>query len=248
MKMKAIRDALIIAWMRYFPEIKRNPLMLFIMVMIAGIPLVFIRVFGGEAMFGHGLIGAIVSTVAFIGLVSAIQDVAYDRHTKIREMIVAMPIHPISYIAGVALASLIFSIPGTVLFVAIAIWQGTLSLTAIVWIVPALVLCWFSLTAVGLTISIYLQKASFYFLTSISMLLSTMFVFIFPVFYPKEMLGSFAWIAFLTPISTTASLFRAYLGLSPSSYGDIAFHWLALIVTTVVFILLASLKYKWRET
>ena len=243
--MKAVRNALRIAWMRYYPDIKRNPLMLFIVVMIAALPLFFMRVFGGEAMLGHGLIGAIVSSVAFIGLVCAIQDVAYDRHTKIREMIIAMPVHPISYIAGVALAALIYSIPGTILFVAVAIWQGTLSLTAIVWIVPALVLCWFSITAVGFTISTYLQKASLYFLTAISMLLSTMFVFLFPVFYPKEVLGSFAWIAFLTPMSTTASLFRTYLGLST---GDIAFHWLVLIVTTVAFILLASLKYRWRET
>lgn len=246
--MKVIRDTLIIAWMKFYPDIKRNPLMLFIIAIFSGMPLFFIQIFGGGAMISHGLVGAIVSMVGFIGLISAIQDIAWDRYIKIREMIVAMPVHPISYIAGSALASLLFSIPGAILFVGIAIWQGTLSLVTMIWMVPALFLCWFGLTAVGFTISTYLQKVSLYVLNSISMLLSMTFAFIFPVYYPKEMLGNFAWIAFLTPTSTTASLFRTYLGLSTSSYGDLATHWLVLITTTIIFILLASMKYRWRET
>ncbi len=245
--MKVIKDALIIAWMKYYPDFKRNPLMLFIIMGFSAMPLFFMQIFGGAGLLGHGLVGAIISMVGFVGLVSAIQDIAWDRYIKIREMIVAMPVHPISYIIGSALSSLLFSIPGAILFITLAILQGTLSLMAMAWMVPALFLCWFSLTAMGFTISTYLQKVSLYMLNSISMLLSMIFAFIFPVYYPKEILGNFAWIAFIMPTSTTASLFRAYLGLSASSYGDITIHWLALIVTTVFFLVLAAVKYRWRE-
>jgi ABC-type multidrug transport system permease subunit len=242
-----IKDTLIIAWMKYYPDFKRNPLMLFVIIGFSAMPLFFISVFGGGGMLSQGLVGAIVSMVGFVGLISAIQDIAWDRYIKIREMIVAMPVHPLSYIMGSALASLLFSIPGAILFIAIAIIQGTLNPLAMIWMVPALFLCWFSLTAIGFTISTYLQKVSLYMLNGISMLLSMIFAFIFPVYYPKEMWGNYAWLAFLTPTSTTASLFRTYLGLSASSYGDIIIHWLALIATTVVFLILASAKYRWRE-
>jgi ABC-type multidrug transport system permease subunit len=246
--LKAVRDTLLIAWMKFYPDIRRNPLMIIVLTIVGAMPLFFMRIFGGEDIFGHGLIGAMVSMVGFIGLVSAIQDVAWDRYIKIREMIVAMPVHPLSYIMGSALAALLYSIPAAALFMAIAIWYGILDLVSIFWIVPPLLLCWGSLTAVGFTISTYLRKISLYMLNSISMILSFLFVFLFPVYYPKEMLGDYAWISYLTPTSNTASLIRAYLNFSASSFQSIMADWTALMLTTVIFIILASMKARWRET
>lgn len=246
--MKAVRDTLIIAWMKFYPDIRRNPLMLIVLGIVGALPLFFMRIFGGEEIFGHGLIGAIISMVGFIGLIAAIQEIAWDRHVKIREMIVAMPVHPLSYIVGSALAALLYSIPTTALFVAIGIWRGILNLASIFLIVPPLLLCWSSLTAVGFAISTYLRKISVYMLNSISTILSFLFVFLFPVYYPKEMLGDYAWISYLTPTSNTASLIRAYLNLSTSSLQTIIADWAALILTTLIFIVLASMKARWRET
>lgn len=246
--MKAIRDAMIIAWMKFYPDIRRNPLMMIVLAIFGALPLFFMQIFGGADIFGHGLIGAIVSMVGFIGLVSAIQDIAWDRYIKVREMIVAMPVHPLSYVIGTALSALIYSLPAVALFVVIAVWRGILNLATIFWMIPPLLLCWSSLTAIGFTISTYLRKISLYMLNSISMILSFVFAFLFPVYYPKEMLGNYAWFSFMTPTSNTASLIRAYLNLSASSLESIIADWMALIVTTVLFILLASLKAKWRET
>jgi len=52
----------------------------------------------------------------------------------------------------------------------------------------------------------------------------------------------------LIPTSNAASLIRAYMGLLPLSPETIMVRWLILIVTTVVFVTLTSLKAKWRET
>jgi ABC-type multidrug transport system permease subunit len=234
--------------MKFYPDIRRNPLMIIVLAIVGALPLFFMRIFGGEEIFGHGLIGAIVSMVGFIGLVSAIQDVAWDRYIKIREMIVAMPVHPFSYTVGSALAALLYSIPAATLFFAIAIWRGILDLPSILWMIPPLLLCWSSLTVIGFTISTYLRKISLYMLNSISMILSFIFVFLFPVYYPKEMLGDCAWFSYLSPTSNTASLIRAYLNLSASSTQGIIADWTALILTTIIFMILASMKAKWRET
>jgi ABC-type multidrug transport system permease subunit len=243
-----IRDTLIIAWMKFYPDIKRNPLMLIVLAIVGALPLFFMRIFGGEEIFGHGLIGAIISMVGFIGLVSAIQEIALDRHVKIREMIVAMPVHPLSYIIGSAFSALLYSVPTTALFIAIAVWRGILNLASVFLVIPPLLLCWGSLTAVGFAISTYLRKISVYMINSISTILSFIFVFLLPVYYPKEMLGDYAWVSYLTPTSNTASLIRAYLNLSPSSFNSIMADWTALILTTVIFIVIASMKARWRET
>lgn len=96
------RDAVIIVALKAIPDLKRQPLILMVMGLISGIPLFFMLVFGEQ--ISYGLIGAMISAVGFIGIASAIQDITLGRYVKLREMIVAMPVHPISYMVGAALA------------------------------------------------------------------------------------------------------------------------------------------------
>lgn len=247
MNLKTVKDALIIAWMKSVPDLKRQPLILILIAIISAIPLFFIALFGGGEMLGHGLIGAMVSTVSFIGVAAAVQDITWDRYVKIREMIVAMPVHPASYALGVALAPLLLSLPGIVLFILIAVGIGALNVTSLIWIVPALLLCWSSLSAIGFIISTYLYKSSPYTLNNISNILGIGLIFIPPVYYPTEMLGSLSWISYVIPTANVAELIRGYVGLSEASLQSIAIRWLTLILTTVGFILLTALKAKWRE-
>lgn len=114
MNLKSVKDALTIAALKSIPDFKRQPLMLIMIGLISSIPLFFILVFGGSGQIGYGLVGAMVSTISFIGIAAAIQDITVDRYLKIREMIVAMPVHPISYAVGVALAPLVVSAPSLI--------------------------------------------------------------------------------------------------------------------------------------
>jgi len=84
-------------------------------------------------------------------------------------------------------------------------------------------------------------------LNNLSTLLGFLFVFIPPVFYPETMLGDLSWISMLIPTSNVASLIRAYMGLLPLSAEAVIVRWLILIITTVVFVALTSLKARWRE-
>ncbi|RLI42197.1 hypothetical protein DRO69_10670, partial [Candidatus Bathyarchaeota archaeon] len=131
MNMKILRDMLIIAELKSLPDLKRQPLLLIVIGMLSGLPLFFILVFGGQ--LSYGLVGALVATVGFIGLMAAIQDVTWDRYVKIREIIVAMPVHPLSYAMGIALAPLIISAPGLLFFIALALWLGVLTFSSLLW-------------------------------------------------------------------------------------------------------------------
>jgi ABC-type multidrug transport system permease subunit len=245
---KVVKDALIIGKMKAVPDLKRQPLILVVVGIISAIPLFFFAISGGGEMLSHGLIGAMVSTVGFIGVNSAIQDITWDRYVKIREMIVAMPVHPASYAIGVALAPLLLSLPGMAFFILVAMGMGILYAEALIWIVPTLLLCWASLSAIGFIISTYLYKSSPYTLNNIANILGIGLVFIPPVYYPAEMLGSLSWISYLIPTSNVAALLRGYVGLSELSAESIMIRWLILGATTIIFTALTALKAKWRET
>jgi len=234
--------------MKSYPDLRRNPLMLMVIAMISAIPLFFMAMFTGGGMLIHGIVGAMVSTVAFIGVAAGIQDISWDRYVKIREMIVAMPVHPASYAIGIALAPLLLSVPSLLFFGAIATMWGVFSPLTMLWTVAALVLCWAAMSAIGFIISTYLFKASPWLLNNLSNLLGIGLIFIPPVYYPETMLGGLSWISALIPTSNAAGLVRAYLGLLKLPQEVIVVRWLILIVTTVVFVVLTSLKTRWTET
>jgi len=245
---KILKDMLIIAWIKSYPDFRRNPLMLLLVAMIGAIPLFFMLIFSGGGMLIHGLIGAMVSSVAFIGVMAGIQDISWDRYVKIREMIVAMPVHPASYAMGIALAPLLLSLPSLIFFGALAATWGVLTLAATFWTGLALILAWAAMSAIGFMISTYLFKTSMMVLNNLSNLLGIGLIFIPPVYYPETLLGSLSWISALIPTSNVAGLIRAYMGLLPLSAETVIIRWVILIVTTLVFVVLTSLKAKWRET
>lgn len=245
---KIAKDTFIIAWIKSYPDFRRNPLMLILLAMISAIPLFFMLMFssGGNVIL-HGLIGAMVASVSFAGVMSGIQDISWDRYVKIREMIVAMPVHPASYALGIALAPLMLSIPSLIFFGAITAYLGFLTLQTLMWIIPSLIIVWATMSTMGFMISTYLFKSSQMVLNNLSNLLGIGFIFIPPVYFSEAQLGSLSWISVAVPTSNVAGLIRYYMGLLPLSLETVVVRWAILITMTLVFIALTSIKSKWRE-
>ena len=245
---KILQDTFLIAWIKSYPDFRRNPLMLLLLAMISAIPLFFMLMFSsGGSVIVHGLIGAMVSSVSFAGVMAGIQDISWDRYVKIREMIVAMPVHPASYALGIALAPLLISIPSLIFFGAITVFLGFLTLETLVWIVPALIIVWAAMSTMGFMISTYLFKSSMMVLNNLSNLLGIGFIFIPPVYFSEAQLGSLSWISIIIPTSNVAGLIRSSMGLLPLSIEALIVRWAVLIITTSAFIILTFIKAKWRE-
>jgi ABC-type multidrug transport system permease subunit len=246
---KVLRDTLIIAWIKSYPDFRRNPMMLLLLAMISAIPLFFMMMFnGGGNMLVHGLIGAMVASVAFAGVNSGIQDISWDRYVKIREMIVAMPVHPASYALGIALAPLLVSIPSLILFGGVTAYLGYFTLEALGWIILSLILVWAATSSMGFMISTYLFKSSPMVLNNLANLLGIGFIFIPPVYFSEAQLGSLSWISIIVPTSNVAGLMRSYMGLLSLSAETVIIRWAVLILMSVAFIVLTSMKSRWRET
>lgn len=245
MNTKIFRDILIIATLKSLPDLKRQPLTMALMVVISGIPLAFMFVFG--APISYGIVGAMVSTVGFIGLNSAIQDMTMDRYLKIREIVVAMPVHPISYAMGVALAPLIISIPGLVLFIVIAFGLKILTFQSLLWSIVVLILCWATLSSLGFLISTNLRSANTYTLNNLSNILGLLLSFIPPVYYPEEILGKLSWLSIIFPTSNAASLIRIYSGSLNTTLLSLVVRWIVLVLTMILCAVITIKESKWRE-
>src|SRR3989304_1640482 len=142
---KILRDTLIITWIKSSPDFRRNPLLLLLLATVGAIPLFFMTIVGGGGLIVHGLIGAMVSSISFTGVIAGIQDLSWDRYVKIREMIVAMPVHPASYALGIALAPLLLSVPpldppGRLCPRAVPMWSASEA-----WVRTQFILAWASM-------------------------------------------------------------------------------------------------------
>jgi ABC-2 type transport system permease protein len=244
---KAIRDTMLIARLKSIPDLKRQPLIVVLLTLFAAIPLFFITLFGGEEMIDIGLVGVIVSSIGFLGITASIQDLTWDRYVKMREMVVAMPVHPVAYAMGLTLAALIFALPGTVVFMGLGVYRGIFDIGSLFAAIGALIMCWLSLSVIGFTIATYQSKASPNTLGIIANLLAFVFVFMPPVYYSEELLGGFSWISYLFPTSNAAAIIRYSTGMTswdPTAY---LMHWLALVVIVIVFAVLVVKKSRWRE-
>jgi ABC-2 type transport system permease protein len=202
-------------------------------------------VFGGQ--ISTGLVGAMVATISFIGLSAAIQDIAFDRYWKIREMIVAMPVKPMAYAIGVALAPLLISAPGLVFFMCVAVAIGTLPLFSIGYTLVTLILVWAANSSIAFIISTYLRKSSVYTLNNMATILALGLVFLPPVYYPEEKLGGYRWISMVFPTSNAAGLIRFYAGFIQIPTETVLLRWLILVATVIVSVVIVSFKAKWRE-
>ena len=244
---KMIKDTFIIAYMKSVPDIKRQPLMLLILVGLSAIPLFFITLFGGTAMMDVGLVGVIVSSIGFIAITASVQDITWDRYVKLREMVVAMPVHPLSYAMGLTMGFLIFSLPGFTAFLLFGVYRGLFGPVSLLITLAAMVLCWLGLAAMGFTIATYQHKTSPNTLGIIANILSFGFVFLPPVYYSETMLGGLSWIVYIFPTSNAAAIIRYSTGLTAWNPTAFMLHWIMMLVTVVAFSALVVWKARWRE-
>jgi ABC-type multidrug transport system permease subunit len=248
LNLKPLRDVYIIATMKAVPDIKRQPLTLFIITFLSFIPLFFTYFFGNaRAQLSYAVVGGMVGSVGFIGLASAVQDITWDRYVKIREMIVAMPVHPLSYSFGVALSKLLYASPGFIIFITISTVFGILPPSSVGWVIASVFMSWATLSSIGFVMSTYLRDANINTLVNVSNILGILFIFMPPVFYSEQLWGKFQGLAIIFPTSNAAELIRSYAGISPLAPEMALLRWVVLLVTMSVALLLVAVRSRWRE-
>jgi ABC-2 type transport system permease protein len=181
---------------------------------------------------------------AGVGLQSDLSHLKND--FKLQDMVVSSPTTWQTYMFGMALSEIVYSLPALVVLVALTYYFMNLTAAAVLAFVGVLVLMFLTSIAIGFTLSTFstdiVQSFAF------SRLVSTLFSTIPPVYYPITYIPlPYRYIAYLSPTTYAAELAQSVSGYLPLSFTATILDWAILIAVTGVLFLLAGTKARWRE-
>ncbi|MEK6986706.1 MAG: ABC transporter permease [Candidatus Thermoplasmatota archaeon] len=244
--MKRIREALYIGLFDSLPLL-RDPMLLIVLSMFSFLPVMFIYLFAGAGdTFNASLVGAIVLSLAFVGLFSA-QSVYFNKHWfRFQDIFVASPVSPISYAIGLSVSTLIVSLPAVILAMALLLIGVPRPIWDILAVVAVSAILWIATLMIGFAIGASTKNTRR--ANSLPQVLGIVLGFLPPVYYPLERLPGFLQpIALLVPTTHAAELSKYYFGLATIPDWEIVFGWLYLIAFTAVMGLIVVRRAHWVD-
>jgi len=227
---KFLRNILILAWFNSVP-IFREPFTLMLLIIISGLPVIFAYVFAGPNLLPYTLVGGMISSIAFIGLIIS-QDVWNYKHwMKLQDMFVASPVTQLEYSTGLALSAFLISIPGLILFLLLLISSRNVNIFSLLLGFIAILLLWFATSSIGFFLGTYIKNPRY--LGPFSNLIGLVLTFIPPVYYPPDLLPHpFRELSMLIPTTLTANILRNAFGLGNGDQLSILINLLGVIIIT----------------
>jgi ABC-2 type transport system permease protein len=208
--------------------------------------LFFIWIISRGADLAYGLMGGMVLTMLSVG--TGLQsDLTHYRHDmKFQDVVVASPVEAPTYIAGMALSELVYSLPALGVFLVLFVYYGFASLTSVLVLTGVLLLVWAFGSAFAFTLSTYFQdiRETWAFSPIFSLVLTVLP----PVYYPISYLPAWAaTLARFSPTTYAAELVQGSVGLQPLTFDTAVVAWIVLVGFTIALFLIAAFKARWRD-
>jgi len=198
------------------------------------------------SLLGEAILGGFIMSMfsAGVGLQGDLSHLKND--FKLQDMVVSSPTTWQTYMFGMAISEIVYSLPALVVLVVLAYYFMNLSVAGVLVFLGVLFLMFFTSIAIGFTLSTFstdiVQSFAF------SRLISTLFSTIPPVYYPITYIPlPYRYIAYLSPTTYAAELAQNAAGYLPLSFAGSVLDWIVLVVVTVVLFVLAGTKARWRE-
>ena len=195
----------------------------------------------GEAVEGGFIMSMFSAGVALQADLSHLKN-----DFKLQDMVVSSPTNWMTYMLGMALSEIVYSLPALVVLSVLAYYFMELNTTGILALIGVLLLMFMTSVAIGFTLSTFSSDIvqSFAF----SRLISTLFSTIPPVYYPITYIPlPYRYLAYLSPTTYAAELAQnaaGYLRLSSTAQ---ALDWTILLAVTMTLLIVARSKARWRE-
>ena len=227
-------------------EMKNYPVVL-ISTVISPLSLLAVVTFvTNGALFGTAIEGGLIMIFFSSGL--ALQsDLSHLKNDfKLQDMIVSSPTNSRLYMGGMALAEIVYSIPGLVILIALAGIYLHPSLFQIAILSIVLLLMFAISVALGFMLSTFsndvVQSYAF------SRLLSLLFATLPPVYYPITFIPApFNYLAYLSPTTYAAEIMHSATGYLNISVNMIIFDWAVLLGVCAIILFIAVKKTRWKD-
>ncbi len=227
-------------------EMKNYPIIL-ISTVISPLSLLAVITFvSGGALFGTAIEGGLIM-IFFSSGIALQSDLSHLKNDfKLQDMIVSSPTNSRLYMSGMALAEIVYSLPGLVILIVLAgiYLHPNLLQTAILSIV--LLLMFAVSVAIGFMLSTFssdvVQSYAF------SRLLSLLFATVPPVYYPITYVPyPYNYLAYLSPTTYAAEIMHSATGFLNISTNMLILDWAVLLGVCAVILFIAIRKTRWRE-
>ncbi len=225
----------------------QNYPIMFINTLLSPISILVVITFVSHgALVGLGIEGALIMTAVMSG-VSMQGDLSHLKNDlKLQDMVVTSPTSSMTYVAGMGISEIVFSIPVLVLLVILAsIYLHPTVIQSLTIIAVMIVMFIFSVS-LGFFLSTLTTDImqSWGFSGIVTVLLST----IPPVYYPLSYIPMpFRYIAYVSPTTYAAQIAQAAMGYANISIGSLAIDWAVIISVCVALFFIGYKKARWRE-
>ena len=198
------------------------------------------------ALLGEAVEGGFIMSMfsAGVGLQGDLSHLKND--FKLQDMVVSSPTKWQTYMFGMAISEVVYSLPALVVLGVLGYYFVKLDIIGALAFLGVLLLMFLTSIAIGFTLSTFstdiVQSFAF------SRLISTLFSTIPPVYYPITYIPlPYRYLAYFSPTTYAAELAQnaaGYLTITPTM---MVLDWVILSVLTVALFVVARSKARWRE-
>jgi ABC-2 type transport system permease protein len=241
-----------ICYFNGFLALRRSPILFIAIVLTPLSFLFFLYVIAPHAVLPFGIVGGVMFTALFTGN-GMMNDCAYLRlERQLQQVFITSPMRPISWILGMALSELAFTVPALALFIfvlALVVPFGPLTLVALVGVI---LLTWLLSTSLGFLLSTFFRQLRE--IWPVGTVVFTSLSVLPPIFYPLAAIpANFRWAAFIAPSTYASQLADHAAGLTVPTVSvvpglsSIPVEAVGMVLLTVLFTLVAMRLARWRE-
>jgi ABC-2 type transport system permease protein len=241
-----------ICYFNGFLSLRRSPILFIAIVLTPLSFLFFLYVIAPHSVLPFGIVGGVMFTALFTGN-AMMNDCAYLRlERQLQQVFITSPMRPLSWILGMALSELAFTLPALALFIfvlALVVPFGILTLLALIGVI---LLTWLLSTSLGFLLSTFFRQLRE--IWPIGTVVFTSLSVLPPIFYPLAAIpANFRWAAFISPSTYASQLADHAVGLTiPSisvvpTLSSIPVEVIGMVLLTGLFTLVAMRLARWRE-
>lgn len=247
-----LRSALRIGYFNGVIPLWRSPLLIAAVFLTPFSFLFFLVVIGSPSELPIGVVGGVLFTAMFTGN-GMLNDCAYLRlERQLQQVFVASPVKPLTYLLGMALSELAFTVPALGLFLAILLLVHPIGALAFAALLGVVLLTWLMASSLGFLVSTFFRQLRE--IWPIGTLLFSTLSILPPMFYPAYVIPEkYQWVAFLAPSTFSGQLADRAVGvgvgppLASELLNSVWFDFAGLVGATILFALAALLLARWRE-
>jgi ABC-2 type transport system permease protein len=227
-------------------EMKNYPVVLISTVISPLSLLAVVTIVSRGDLLGTAIEGGLIM-IFFSSGIALQSDLSHLKNDfKLQDMVVSSPTSARLYMGGMALAEIVYSLPGIVIIVVLAAIYIQPNLIQIAVLTAVLALMFAISIAIGFMLSTFssdvVQSYAF------SRLLSLLFTTLPPVYYPITLMPyPLNYLALLSPTTYAAMIMQSSTGFLSLSIVELAVNWAVLLGVCAVIMLIAIKKTRWRE-